>query len=312
MLRTATERDTVCQGCSTTLLLPPAAQEATGLLSAHKRHVWEVAPLVFAITWAMVQHRTHSSLVWLTNMKVGYERDWPGEPTSCGRSSEIPHPRLQTSEALWDKALCPVQAIPCHLSWSKLGLRGQLPRDGGTPAAGTLGPPAGIFMLRGGTLLPASLPGAGCGQPGRCQPGLLTERLRCPWCVFTASLSGQASAPEPADKDVSDCFPHTAGFPPTKENPGKFLPTLCRAASEQRTRPSKGHKVTSWSVMWEQLPPTRRGNVGQGSHRGTPPSSLFKKSKSQQAECVPEPSEKSKAFRNGFNYSQAAKQGSLP
>lgn len=204
----------------------------------------------------------------------------------------------------------PSHCLPLVLE--QAGARGTAPQGWGhTPVAGTLGPPAGIFMLRGGTLLPVSLPGAGCGQPGRCQPGLLTERLHCPWCVFTASLSGQASAPEPADKDVSDCFPHTAGFPPTEENPGKCLPTK-RAASEQRTRPSKGHKVISWSVMWGQLPPTRQGNVGQGSHRGTPPSSLFKKSKSQQAECVPESSEKSKAFRNGFNYSQAAKQGSLP
>lgn len=62
MPRTATEKNTVCQGCSTTLLLPPVAQEATGLLSAHKCQVWEVAPLVFAISWAMVLHRTHSSL----------------------------------------------------------------------------------------------------------------------------------------------------------------------------------------------------------------------------------------------------------
>lgn len=37
--------------------------------------------------------------------------------------------------------------------------------------------------------------------------------------MFTASLSDQASAPEPADKDVPDRFPHTAGFPPTEENP---------------------------------------------------------------------------------------------
>lgn len=46
---------------------------ATRLLSAPKCHVWEVAPLVFAISWAMVLHRTQSSLVWLIKMKVGYE-----------------------------------------------------------------------------------------------------------------------------------------------------------------------------------------------------------------------------------------------
>lgn len=103
MLRTATERDRVCQG-------------------------------LFAITRAMALHRTQSSLVLLTNMKVGYETDWPGEPTSSERSSEILHPRLWTSEVLWDRALCPVHAIPCHMSWSKPALGGggrrQLPRHG--------------------------------------------------------------------------------------------------------------------------------------------------------------------------------------
>lgn len=124
MLRTATERDTVCQGCSTALLLPPVAQEATELLSAHKCHVWEVAPLVFAFSWAMVLHRTHSSLECLTNMKMGYETDWPGEPASCRRSSETTHPRLQTSEVLWDRALCPVHAIPCQLVLEQAGAQG--------------------------------------------------------------------------------------------------------------------------------------------------------------------------------------------
>lgn len=70
-------------------------------------------------------------------------------------------------------------------------------------------------------------------------------------------------------------LPSHFSFPPTQENPGKCLPTK-KAASEQRTRPSKGYKATSWSVMWGQLPPTRRGNVGQGAHRGTTPASLFK------------------------------------
>lgn len=42
-----------------------------------------------------------------------------------------------------------------------------------------------------------------------------------------------------------------------------------------------------------------------------PQPALFKRSKSQQAEHVPKPNKKSKAFRNGFNYSEAAKQGRL-
>lgn len=202
---------------------------------------------------------------------------------------------------LWDRALCLLLSLVLEQAGAQ---GGSSPGMGAHTSGRHTWPTSRNFQaLRWDT--------AGCGQPGRCQPGRLAERPCCPWCVFTASLSGQASASEPADEDVSDCFPHTAGFPPTEENPGKCLPTK-RAASEQRTRPPKGHEVTSWSVTWGQLPPTRRGNVGQGPHRGTTQASLFKRSKSQQAECVPKPSEKSKAFRNGFNYSEAAKQGSLP
>lgn len=39
---------------------------------------------------------------------------------------------------------------------------------------------------------------------------------------------------------------------------------------------------------------------------------LDKRNKSQQAEHVHKSNDKSNAFRNGFNYSEAARQGSLP
>lgn len=103
----------------------------------------------------------------------------------------------------------------------------------------------------------------------------------------------------------------------------KFLPTN-RAAP--LPHPEQGHQATEGSqkpcpALWvSSVGPaaTQKERKGRaGSATGDPTGAwhqpaLFKRTKSQQAVCVPNPNEKSKAFRNGFNYLEAAKQGSLP
>lgn len=120
-------------------------------------------------------------------------------------------------------------------------------------------------------------------------------------------------AQEPTGKSAPDHSPRTAAGFLTTENPSKEIP-LCEPSNPHSPPTSRapGHqwvtKVLPCSTA--QLPP-QRGNAG--IPQGHNSSQLYSRGASlSKLDMSPNQKKRAKRSRNGFNYSEAAKQGSSP
>lgn len=119
-------------------------------------------------------------------------------------------------------------------------------------------------------------------------------------------------AQEPTGKYAPDHPPHTAAGFLTTENPSKEIPPCERSNTPPTPSRAPGHqwvtKVLPCSTA--QLPP-QGGNAG--IPRGHSSSQLYSRGASlSKLDMSPNQKKRAKRSRNGFNYSEAAKQGSSP